>query len=149
MGWQSAMVSSEAAGASTRVSGRKRSWESARSIARSRSGRSGWPAGVRWSRQAGWVIRIVDIGRSGRHGRSVIAEAFASGLSRRPQVPPRRCLLPSLPGNADAGRWRGLIRHEERRRERLGRVHAIFLEIGDALGREEAIVDEKIAGKAA
>src|SRR5262249_33489327 len=46
MGWQSAMVSSAAAGASTRTSARKRSCPSARSMARSRSGRSGWPAGV-------------------------------------------------------------------------------------------------------
>ena len=64
-----------------------RSVESARakapSIARSRSGRSGWPAGVRWSRQAGWVIRSVDMDDPGGRGRSVIAEAFASGLSRR------------------------------------------------------------------
>src|ERR671934_15447 len=86
---------------------------------------------------AALLKRQNPIGRIGRRGRSVIAEAFAGGLPRRPQVPPRRCLLPSLPGDADAGRWRGLIRHEERRRERLGRVHAIFLEIGDALGREE------------
>src|SRR5438874_10742805 len=149
MGWQSAMVSSEAAGASTRASGRKRSWESARSIARSRSGRSGWPAGVRWSRQAGWVIRSVDIGRSGRPR----AIGYSRGVRQRPissaAGPRGRYSFPSLPGDADAGRWRGLIRHEERRRERLGRVYAIFLEIGDALGREEAIVDEKIAGEAA
>ena len=28
-------------------------------IARSRSGRSGWPGGLRCSRQAGWVIKSV------------------------------------------------------------------------------------------
>ena len=42
--------------------GWKRSCSSARSIARSRSGRSGWPGGVTWSRQAGWVMRSVVIG---------------------------------------------------------------------------------------
>ena len=33
--------------------------------ARSRSGRSGWPAGVRWSRQAGWVMSSVDMASNG------------------------------------------------------------------------------------
>src|SRR5262245_31557056 len=109
-------------------------------------------------RMAGWreVVEASGMGDQER-GHRTIRQARAIGYSRgvrqRPITsaagPARRCLFPSLPGDADAGRWRGLIWHEERRRERLGRVHAIFLEIGDALGREAAIVDEKIAGKAA
>src|SRR5690349_18629475 len=88
MGWQSAMVSSVAAGASTRASIWKRSCSSARSMARKRSGRSGWPAGVRWSRQAGWVIsRVVDIGLSGngapKDGDTRVSQ---SGLSLYPIV---------------------------------------------------------------
>src|SRR5207253_8231624 len=38
----------------------------------------------------------------------------------------------------DARRWRPVVGHEERGRERLARVHPILLEIGDAFGGEEA-----------
>src|SRR5215475_778641 len=145
MGWQSAMVSSEAAGASTRTSGRKRSCPSARSMARSRSGRSGWPAGVTWSRQAGWVMRSVDIGLS----ENGVGHIYSRGVRPRP-IPPRlACSLPSFSGDADAGWRRRIVGYEEGGRERLARVHAIFLEVGDALGREEGIVDQEVAGEAA
>ena len=56
-----AIVSSDAAGACSRASVWKRSFSRMRSIARRRSGRSGWPIGVRCSRQAGWVMRSVDM----------------------------------------------------------------------------------------
>ena len=52
-----------AIGACSRASCWNFSASSACSTARSRSGRSGWPAGVRCSRQAGWLIRSVDIGQ--------------------------------------------------------------------------------------
>ena len=55
------MVSKGARGASTRVSIWNFSDSSAASTARRRSGRSGWPAGVKCSRQAGWLMRSVDI----------------------------------------------------------------------------------------
>ena len=56
------MVSKGARGASTRASIWNFSASSAASTARSRSGRSGWPAGVKCSRQAGWLMRsVVDI----------------------------------------------------------------------------------------
>ena len=55
-------VSNAAAGASTRASVLEALVARApASIARSRSGRSGWPSGVRCSRQAGWVMRSVVI----------------------------------------------------------------------------------------
>src|SRR5262249_11147157 len=55
----------------------------------------------------------------------------------------------SLSGDADAGWRRRIIGYEEGGRERLARVHAVFLEVGDALGREEGIVDQEVAGEAA
>jgi hypothetical protein len=100
----------------------------------------------------------------------VIAEAFGRGLSTSSQ-PARSqpefvsygdvdawsnlgrkresCSLPSLPGDANAGWRRSILGYEKSRRERLARIHAIFLEVGDAFGGEERVVDQKIAGKAA
>src|SRR6266545_6504072 len=118
MGWQSAMVSSDAAGAWTRASIWKRSCSSARSIARRRSGRSGWPAAVRCSRHAEWVMRRVDI-----------------------------ISIPSHPDDADAGWRRRVVGNKEGGRERRARVHAILLEVGDAFAGEERVVDEEIAGE--
>src|SRR6516164_5775430 len=166
MGWQSAMVSSAAAGASARTRARKRSCPSARSMARSRSGRSGW--------QAGWVMRSVDIGLS----ENGVGHIYSRGVPPRP-TPRRSSLdfgsahrgwpvgkasadapnkyghhgriysLPSFSGDADAGWRRRIIGHEEGGRERLARVHAVFLEVGDALGGEEGVVDQEVAGEAA
>src|SRR5215467_12117852 len=131
------MVSSEACGASPRFRIWNRSASSARSIARSRSGRSGWPGGVRWSRQAGWVMRSV-----------VIQHTYPFDWPGESPVISTRSFLPALAGHADAGRWRRLAGHEERGRERLLRVDAILLEVGDAFAGEEAVVDQEIAGKA-
>src|SRR5262245_37549358 len=119
IGWQSAMVSSEAAGASTRASVWNFSCSSTRSMARNRSGRSGWPAGVRWLRQAGWVISSVVIGS----------------------------LLPTIAGDAHAGRRRNILGNEERGRQRRLLVHPILLEVGNALAGEERIVDQEFAGE--
>src|SRR5262245_41570361 len=119
IGWQSAMVSSEAVGASTRASVWNFSCSSTRSMARSRSGRSGWPVGVRWSRQAGWVIKSVVIGS----------------------------LLPAIAGDAHAGRRRDILGHEEGGRPRRLLGDPILLEVGDALAREERIVDQELAGE--
>src|SRR5262249_54676290 len=115
-----------AAGASMRTRSRNRSCASARSIARSRSGRSGWPTGVRCLRQAGWVMRRVGI--------TLIRETD-----------------PCLPFACNAHPWRRprLVGHEEGWRERLAGVHAIFLEVGDALGGEKGVVDQKMTGEAA
>src|SRR5437868_12193920 len=55
------MVSGAARGACSRAKVAKRSCSSTRSIARSRSGRSGWPSGVKCSRQALWVTSKVDM----------------------------------------------------------------------------------------
>src|SRR5258708_2756710 len=120
------MVSSAAAGASTRTRSPNRWCASARWIARSRSGRSGCPAGVRCWRQAGCVTRRVGIG--------LIRKTYpCSSFARN--------------GHAWWRRW--LIGHEERWRERLAGGHAIFVEVGDALGGQEGVVDQKIAGEAA
>ena len=74
----SEMMSASAIGACSRASVWNRSASSACSMARRRSGRSGCPAGVRWSRQAGWEMRSVDIGvLTPFHGRHC--------LTRRPR----------------------------------------------------------------
>src|SRR5712672_1305904 len=143
MGWQSAMVSSDAAGASTRTSIWKRSSSSARSIARSRSGRSGCPAGVRCSRQAGWEMRSVDIGHIYPVGRSGESPACRRGCA----IPLPVDLLPSFPGDLDAGRRRRLVGNKESGCERPARIHLVLLEVGDALAREEAVVDQEMAGE--
>src|SRR5947208_16832485 len=101
-------------------------------MARRRSGRSGCPAGVRCSRQAGWVMSSVDITLLW-HGRT--------------QTP-----IPSFPspaGHAHAARRRWLIGNKECRRQRLIRVHAVFFEIGHALAGEETVVDQEIPGELA
>src|SRR6516225_9217557 len=59
----------------------------------------------------------------------------------------RICSLPSFSGDADAGWRRRIIGHEEGGRERLARVHAVFLEVGDALGGEEGVVIRKLPVK--
>ena len=60
-GWASSAIAAVPSGAGSRTSPAKRSSSSARSIARMRSGRSGWPGGVWWSSAAGWLRRSVDM----------------------------------------------------------------------------------------
>src|ERR1041385_556568 len=101
----------------------KRSCSKMRSIARSRSGRSGWPSRVTWSRQAGWVSRSVAIAPRAR--------SAGSNLCRE----------------AGARRRLGVIGHEEGGSEGFARIDPVAVEIGDALGRQERVVDQKDAGK--
>jgi hypothetical protein len=59
-GWASVAASSAALGAEARTSPANRSSSSARSTARIRAGRSGWPSGTSWSKLAGWLTyRVV------------------------------------------------------------------------------------------
>src|SRR5262245_52353815 len=53
-------------------------------------------------------------------------------------------LLPSLPGDGHAGRRHSILGYEKSRGERLAHIHAILLEVGNALPGEKGIVDQEI-----
>src|SRR5262249_4822613 len=90
-------------------------------------------------------MRSVDI----RLPENGVGHTYSRGVRPRP-IPPRlACSLPSFSGDADAGWRRRIVGYEEGGRERLARGHAVFLEGGDALGREGGIVDQGGCGEAA
>src|SRR5262245_41934065 len=49
---------------------------------------------------------------------------------------------------ADSFGWTTGVRHKEINLQRLARIDAILIEVVDALGRQKAVVDQKVPGKA-
>src|SRR4029079_19214416 len=107
------------------------------SIARIRSGRSGWPVPLRWLSEAGWVMRRVVM---------VVPSVASPNLNRIARR--ERRSLPPLAFDTHARRWgRVAFRDKKHTSQRFSRHGAVPFEIGDAFAGEKTVVDQEMAGK--